>query len=329
MIEVQNNHIYAYGGIGDAYSGEAFATALRRAEVYGSPVVHLHTLGGSVMEGLLMVNAVKSSKWPVTVIVEGVAASMGAFFMLSAAKIKVASNALIMLHSASSWGGGNAKELESEVELLKKTDAALRTSFATRGIEASVVDGWFDGEDHWFTADEALAAGLVDEIVDPVVSAQLSKPLPPEELHRVTASLEKTFSKNKIMLNISEFLGLASTASEDEIKAAIAALKADAAKAQEYCRKSIEAQISAALDAGKITADQKAAMQSYGEKMGADALKELLSGMQVRETLREQIMQGSKTTAKKFDDYTREELLRMREEDPARFTELLDAKYSE
>ena len=109
----------------------------------------------------------------------------------------------------------------------------------------------------------------------------------------------------------------------------IAALKADAAKAQEYCRKSIEAQISAALDAGKITADQKAAMQSYGEKMGADALKELLSGMQVRETLREQIMQGSKTTAKKFDDYTREELLRMREEDPARFTELLDAKYSE
>ena len=105
MIEVQNNHVYAYGTIGDSYSGEDFAAALRRAERYGSPVVHLHTLGGSVMDGLLMVNAVKSSTWPVTVVVEGVAASMGAIFMLSAAKVKVASNALIMLHSSSSWGG--------------------------------------------------------------------------------------------------------------------------------------------------------------------------------------------------------------------------------
>ena len=271
MIEVQNNHVYAYGTIGDSYSGEDFAAALRRAERYGSPVVHLHTLGGSVMDGLLMVNAVKSSTWPVTVVVEGVAASMGAIFMLSAAKVKVASNALIMLHSSSSWGGGNAKELESQAELLKKTDAALRSSFTTRGIEPATVDSWFDGEDHWFTADEALAAGLVDEVVAPVVAAQLSKPLLPEELQRITASLECIFSNNKIMLNISELLGLAPTASEEEIKTAVSALKAEAAKAQEYCRKSIESQISAALDAGKITAEQKDSLQAFGEKMGADA----------------------------------------------------------
>lgn len=329
MIEVQNNHVYAYGTIGDSYSGEDFAAALRRAERYGSPVVHLHTLGGSVMDGLLMVNAVKSSTWPVTVVVEGVAASMGAIFMLSAAKVKVASNALIMLHSSSSWGGGNAKELESQAELLKKTDAALRSSFTTRGIEPATVDSWFDGEDHWFTADEALAAGLVDEVVAPVVTAQLSKPLLPEELQRITASLECIFSNNKIMLNISELLGLAPTASEEEIKTAVSALKAEAAKAQEYCRKSIESQISAALDAGKITAEQKDSLQAFGEKMGADALHSLLDGMQVRQTLRDQIVHGSKGSAKKFNDYTRDELLRMKQEDPTRFKELLDAKYRE
>ena len=51
--------------------------------------------------------------------------------------------------------------------------------------------------------------------------------------------------------------------------------------------------------------------------------------MQVRQTLRDQIVHGSKGSAKKFDDYTRDELLRMKQEDPTRFKELLDAKYRE
>ena len=52
-------------------------------------------------------------------------------------------------------GGGNAKELEAQSDMLKKTDAALRTSFSERGIETTTIDSWFDGTDHWFTADEA------------------------------------------------------------------------------------------------------------------------------------------------------------------------------
>lgn len=63
--------------------------------------------------------------------------------------------------------------------------------------------------------------------------------------------------------------------------------------------------------------------------MGADALHSLLDGMQVRQTLRDQIVHGNKGSAKKFDDYTRDELLRMKQEDPTRFKELLDAKYRE
>jgi len=51
--------------------------------------------------------------------------------------------------------------------------------------------------------------------------------------------------------------------------------------------------------------------------------------MQVRQTLRDQIVHGNKGSAKKFDDYTRDELLRMKQEDPTRFKELLDAKYRE
>ena len=134
MLESKSNHIYAYGTIGGDYTGAAFAEALRAAARCGDPVVHLHTGGGSVTDGVLMITAMQQAGRPTTVVVEGLAASMGAVFMLSATHIRIARNALIMVHAASIDGGGNRRALEQQIETLHKVDDVLRAQFYRRGI---------------------------------------------------------------------------------------------------------------------------------------------------------------------------------------------------
>lgn len=179
MLESNSNHIYAYGTIGSDYTGAAFAEALRAAARCGDPVVHLHTGGGSVTDGMLMITAMQQAGRPTTVVVEGLAASMGAVFMLSASRVRIARNALVMVHSASIDGGGNRRALEQQIETLHKVDDVLRAQFYRRGLSRATVDGWFDGADHWFTADEAIKWGIADEITDAVATVAVARDVRP------------------------------------------------------------------------------------------------------------------------------------------------------
>ena len=194
MIEVRNNHIYAYGTIGESYDSEWFSSALRRASDYGDPIIHLSTNGGSVTEGAAMSAALRDSSRPVTVRVEGMAASMGAILMLSADKIEAARNALIMVHAPSvSYVSGNKQDMTSIADLLDKVEESLKVELRARGIADDIIEEWFDGKDHWFTATEALDDGLIDEVINPVVSTNIVKPTSAEAAAgiytRVTAAL--------------------------------------------------------------------------------------------------------------------------------------------
>jgi hypothetical protein len=73
---------------------------------------------------------------------------------------------LLMIHAP--WMGaaaGNAEELRQQADALDKVSEAMLTAYRRSGQPDAVIRGWLDGKDHWFTADEALALGLVTEIV--------------------------------------------------------------------------------------------------------------------------------------------------------------------
>lgn len=150
------------------FNSNDFAAALADGE--DGPdgiVVTVNSVGGNVVEGNAIINAMQKCTVNVTAQIDALAASMGYFICLGANEIKAYKNSLIMLHSVQGSAEGSPEEIEAEVEVLKKFRQSIAVTLATRlGKTTEEVTAEFLGEDKWFTAEEALAAKLIDAIVD-------------------------------------------------------------------------------------------------------------------------------------------------------------------
>lgn len=134
----------------------------------GDAIVRLHTPGGSVIDANLIYNCL--AKIPnLHIIVDGLAASMGSILMLAARKISICENAWIMVHAPSGSVSGNASDFTAAAKLLTGIEKNFLKKYAakTGRAEADLQD-WMKG-DNWFSAEEALAEKLVDEIIEPVL----------------------------------------------------------------------------------------------------------------------------------------------------------------
>ena len=107
-------------------------------------------------------------KCDVSTICIGMAASMGAFLLSSGAKGKriCLPNAEVMIHQPLGQTQGQATEIEIAAKHILKTKEKLNRIMAEncgRPIEDLMRD---TDRDNWLTAEEALAYGLVDKVID-------------------------------------------------------------------------------------------------------------------------------------------------------------------
>ncbi len=131
--------------------------------------LYINSPGGSVYDGLAIIDTMNYIKPDVQTIGIGLQASMGAMLLACGAKGKrfILPNARVMIHQPS-YGAGQAKVTDQEIELkeglyLKKKLAEI---FAERtGKDLRQVEKDMD-RDHWMSAQEALEYGIVDEIID-------------------------------------------------------------------------------------------------------------------------------------------------------------------
>lgn len=160
--------IQVYDIIGtDETNATTFAAALEAAN--GAPVaIRLSSPGGSVFEGLTMMNSLKNYSGPTTVIVDGVCASIASVIALGADTVQTAENSLWMVHNAWLLTLGNAADLRDTATTLDKIDGNLRAIYAAKTKTDPQM--WADimAKETWFTADEAMAIGLVDAIAVPM-----------------------------------------------------------------------------------------------------------------------------------------------------------------
>jgi len=130
--------------------------------------IRINSPGGDIHEGLPIVNAIKRSKCEIHTYNEGIAYSMGSGILFAGHVIHAASSSMVMIHSASTFARGNSANFRKTADVLDKYDDVL-SKIISANIEkkkSEVIKEYFDGEDHYFTAEEAFELGLIFQIDD-------------------------------------------------------------------------------------------------------------------------------------------------------------------
>lgn len=157
-------------------SAAAFADALAAIDAPELDV-RINSPGGSVFEGIGIHNAIARHRAKTTVHIDGLAGSAASFIAMAGDEIVVNRYAHVMVHDAAGLLLGTADDATAFADVLNRLSDTIASVYADRA--GGTVEQWRDimRREHWFTADEAVAAGLADRIEGgPTRTAKRSAP---------------------------------------------------------------------------------------------------------------------------------------------------------
>lgn len=362
IIKTHKNTLTAYGTIWSG-DGHYFVENLNRLERdFDQITVHLHTPGGSVFDGNLIYNALNKSTSVIHIVIDGIAASMGAIIILSAKKVSIVENGYLMIHAPSSYSNGQAKDFENQAKLLRSIEKNFLEKLSARtGKPLKEVEKWLVG-DNWFDAQEAKKLGLVTDII-PAQTATLFPVKNPsqmeqQDVYNAYACLLTNLNDvnnykidTKMKLALIQALALSALTAESSDTAVIQAIqerineeKSAREKAENELKAFKQAQIEAVLEAAikekKIAENQKEVYQKIAETSGIEALNVVLANAGGKEPTKPQpvpniadLIKGKQSTTNAswtFEQWQQNDpkgLEKMSVENPEEFKKLFNAKY--
>lgn len=155
--------VWIYDTIGWDVEAGTFARDL--AQITAKKILcRLNTPGGSVFDGIAIYNSLLSHPAHVTVQVDGLAASAGSFIAQAGDKVVMGRNAQMMIHDASGLAIGNAKDMREFADLLDRLSDNIASVYHDRA--GGSVEQWRERmlAETWFSGEEAVEAGLADEM---------------------------------------------------------------------------------------------------------------------------------------------------------------------
>jgi ATP-dependent Clp protease, protease subunit len=126
--------------------------------------LRLNSVGGSVVEGIAMYQAIRRHEGTVVAYVDGIAASMASVILQAADERHVSRGSYVMIHNPQSPADGEASELRHTAEVLDKIrDDMLDIYEASTGMDREKIAKMMDDETY-LTADEAVKMGFADVV---------------------------------------------------------------------------------------------------------------------------------------------------------------------
>ena len=131
---------------------------------------YINSPGGSITDGMAIVDTMNYIKCPVSTICIGLAASMGSVLLACGAKGKryATPNSEVLIHQPLISGGlsGQTTEIKIHADHMVKTREKLNKLLSEKTGQSLEQIEKDTERDHYMTAEEALKYGLIDEIID-------------------------------------------------------------------------------------------------------------------------------------------------------------------
>lgn len=209
-IECKDNKeatIYLYDAI-DPYWGISAKEFNKELSSLSIPTINLrlNSPGGDVFDGRAIQSALLEHSANVIVHIDGLAASAATTVALGGNERHISPGAFFMIHKGWTLNLGNADDFRSTAELLDKVDFAIASDYASVADMSNEEALQLMSAETWYTAEEALEAGFVDQIKEGVgtqnkfnLSAYQNAPKPIEpnqfEQHRARMMARLTLAE--------------------------------------------------------------------------------------------------------------------------------------
>jgi len=131
-------------------------------------VFYINSPGGLVTSGMVIYDAMQMIESPVSTVCMGMAASMGSILLSGGKKGRrfIFPHGEVMIHQPMGGGRGTSADLEIMAEQIRKTKemgARILAENCGQTLEKILKD--FD-RDYWMDANESVAYGIVDAVID-------------------------------------------------------------------------------------------------------------------------------------------------------------------
>ncbi len=139
--------------------------------------IHVNSPGGEVFDGIAIYNTLQQHPAQIIVTIEALAASIASVIVQAADQRRILKTATLMIHDSHGFAMGGASTMAKMADELARVDGVIADIYADRA--GGGADEWRQrmSEETWYRGEEAVAAGLADEIVDaPRPSARVLVP---------------------------------------------------------------------------------------------------------------------------------------------------------
>lgn len=245
-----------YGEIGRQIDADLFAQELAALDDRVDKIhLHINSPGGDVISGLSIVSAMRTMAAFIHVHIDGIAASMAAVIAIAADKVSMQDYAKLMIHNP--YPSDSDAEMNDKMRkaLASLTDT-LQTILSRRGCKKEKIGSLMSAET-WFTADEAKAEGLVDEIVSSQ-RAELKNLTTTELLTRIANEYKPVNNNEMDLTKIAAKLGLLATATEQQV---LDAIEANRVKLEEQHNRLVDHYLALGVKNGTVTDKNKDRMK--------------------------------------------------------------------
>lgn len=159
--------VYIYGEIGfwGVTSGDFIRDLKEVDDGVSEVLVHFDTVGGDLFDGIAIHNTLRALGERCIGQIDGACFSAGSVAVCGAHKVRMADNAMFMIHNPWTFMAGDSDELRKMADMMDKAFEGIVASYQHRALNIDDAElRRMINDTTWLTASEAMTHGFVDEV---------------------------------------------------------------------------------------------------------------------------------------------------------------------
>lgn len=158
--------VWLYDEIGPwGVTAKMFADELKAAGAIQRINVQINSPGGDVFDGLAIYNALVKHAATVEVEIDGYAASIASIIAMAGDTIRIADNAMMMIHNPWTIAMGEASDFRKTADTLDQVRDQLIKTYAKRTGQSAEALGQMMDAETWLESGPAVEQGFADEVL--------------------------------------------------------------------------------------------------------------------------------------------------------------------